>query len=88
MKTAKMNNPTYSIDLNELEFRMREIPKHRFVEYEPSDLEWMVPMGMAPIKEVRVEDFHMVQIQLLEKLERDAYDAIFAGLSFPPMQKP
>lgn len=33
------------------EFFTREIPKHRFVEYEPSDLEWLIPLGMAPRKQ-------------------------------------
>lgn len=33
---------------NEVEFRRRIIPQERFVEYEPSDLEWMIPLGMAP----------------------------------------
>lgn len=47
-------NNTFVIDrpcLNVIEFRDRSIPKDRFVEYEPSDLEWMIPLGMAPIIE-------------------------------------
>ena len=41
-----------TIDKNELEFRDRVIPKERFVEYEPSDLDWMIPLGMVPRREI------------------------------------
>lgn len=33
---------------NQFEFLTRRIPRHRFVEYEPSDLAWLVPLGAAP----------------------------------------
>lgn len=35
---------------DDFEFRHREIPQDRFVDYEPKDLAWMVPLGMAPIR--------------------------------------
>ena len=38
----------YLIDRLQMEFVNRVIPRHRFVQYEPKDLEWMIPLGMAP----------------------------------------
>lgn len=38
----------------EEEFKWRHIPEEKFVEYEPKDLEWMIPLGMAPPLEFRM----------------------------------
>jgi hypothetical protein len=38
------------ITRNQYEFWQRAIPREKFVEYEPKDMEWMIPLGMAPLK--------------------------------------
>lgn len=40
--------PRYVIDRRQMDFANRVIPRDKFVEYEPKDLEWMIPLGMAP----------------------------------------
>lgn len=44
-----------TIDLRDIEFATRRIPKHPFVEYEPSDLDWLIPLGGAPVIEIPKE---------------------------------
>ena len=51
-------NHRYVIDKRQIEFTNRNIPKDRFIQYEPRDLDWMIPLGMAP--EI-VVDPHLVR---------------------------
>lgn len=53
------------------EFILREIPQDRFVEYEPKDLAWMVPLGMAPIREDVLECQKKAVENILKQRLRD-----------------
>lgn len=49
--TCTENKPIKPLDckaiLNEIEFIRHVVPKERFVEYEPSDIEWLKYFGIA-----------------------------------------
>lgn len=62
------------MDRNEMEFCTRDIPKHKFVQYEPKDLEWMIPLGMAP--EIKFD------VELMDRVQRAMYRRIESQLLF------
>jgi hypothetical protein len=63
--------PLFVIDRRQMEFVNRVIPRHRFVEYEPSDLAWLIPLGMAP--EVKIDESvrQRAAKAVVEKMELD-----------------
>ena len=54
-----------------MEFVNRVIPRHRFVQYEPKDLEWMIPLGMAPVIVIDPAVMQRAAKAVVERLERD-----------------
>ena len=60
--SIKIVGKTMRIDRRQIEFNCREIPKERFVEYEPCDLDWMIPLGLAPV--IKIPDSIAEQIKV------------------------
>ena len=73
---VRQYNPTFKIDMNELEFRCRHIPEHKFVEYEPSDLEWMIPLGMAPPVDVSKEAVELAK-KIQDRIKRECMEGLW-----------
>jgi hypothetical protein len=71
--------PRYVIDRRELEFVNRVIPRERFVEYEPRDLDWMIPLGMAP--EIVIDQALMDRAAkiLAKRFERECMRPLWAN---------
>ena len=61
----------YLIDRLQMEFVNRVIPRDRFVQYEPKDLEWMIPLGMAPVIVIDPAVMQRAAKAVVERLERD-----------------
>jgi len=72
-----------TIDKNELDFADRVIPEHRFVEYEPSDLEWMIPLGLAPRREIPPEVIDRASRRMRDMIEFEVLMGILPGERWP-----
>ena len=66
MKTYSMELP---ITQNDIDFATHAVPEERFVEYEPSDMAWMIPLGMATERHLTPEQINSAADRLEKQME-------------------
>ena len=64
------------IDRRDVELYERRLPDWPFVQWEPSDLEWMEPLGMAPEKEIDFEVMDRIGRELEDRVFQHVYQGI------------